>query len=115
MSETYKLSELSPDWKKAGIYKINFPNGKYYIGLSNNIRRRMLEHNRRYISEEYPLYKAIKKYNTIEEFEILEEIDPDNIKLLAEREIYWIEYYNSTDKNKGYNISSGGDCYHLVG
>ena len=75
----------------------------------------MLEHNRRYISEEYLLYKAIKKYGTIEEFEILEEIDPDNTKLLAEKEIYWIEYYNSTDKNKGYNISSGGDCYHLVG
>lgn len=111
----YKLSELNPNWKKAGIYKINFPNGKCYIGLSNNIRRRMLEHNRRYISEKYPLYKAIKKYGAIEKFEILEEIDPDNTELLAEREIYWIEYYNSTDRDKGYNISSGGDCYHLVG
>lgn len=28
----------------AGIYKINFPNGKCYIGLSNNILRRMKEH-----------------------------------------------------------------------
>ena len=32
--------------KVAGIYKINFPNNKCYIGLSNNIPRRMKEHNR---------------------------------------------------------------------
>lgn len=29
----------------SGIYKINFPNGKSYIGLSNNILRRIKEHN----------------------------------------------------------------------
>lgn len=29
----------------SGIYKINFPNGKSYIGLSNNIARRLKEHN----------------------------------------------------------------------
>lgn len=35
------------DLKKSmmGIYKITFPNNKIYIGLSNNIRRRMWEHN----------------------------------------------------------------------
>lgn len=37
------LKEL-PD-KVCGIYKITFPNGKVYIGQSNNIRRRMYEHN----------------------------------------------------------------------
>ena len=29
----------------SGIYKINFPNGKSYIGLSNNIERRINEVN----------------------------------------------------------------------
>lgn len=28
-----------------GIYLISFPNGKIYIGLSNNIKRRIKEHN----------------------------------------------------------------------
>ena len=37
------------------------------------------------------------------------------MKKLAEREIYWIDYYDSTNKNKGYNVSLGGDCYHLGG
>ena len=30
----------------SGIYKIDFPNGKSYIGQSQNIYRRILEHNR---------------------------------------------------------------------
>lgn len=29
---------------------------------------------------------------------------------LDEREIYWIDYYDSL--NNGYNIIHGGDCYH---
>lgn len=29
----------------SGIYLISFPNGKIYIGLSNNIKRRIKEHN----------------------------------------------------------------------
>lgn len=27
---------------------------------------------------------------------------------LADREIYWIKYYDATNPNKGYNVSSGG-------
>ena len=44
----------------AGIYKINFPNGKSYIGLSNNIPRRIKEHNKD--SRQPVLYAAIQKY-----------------------------------------------------
>lgn len=32
----------------------------------------------------------------------------DNRTLLNQREIYWIEYYDSTNKDKGYNITKGG-------
>ena len=38
MANTFNLFNCP---KVAGIYKINFPNGKCYIGLSNNIPRRM--------------------------------------------------------------------------
>ena len=38
-----KLSELKNGVQ--GIYKLNYPNGKIYIGQSNDIKRRMYEHN----------------------------------------------------------------------
>ena len=40
-----KMNELSITTRYSGIYKINFPNQKVYIGLSNHFYRRMLEHN----------------------------------------------------------------------
>ena len=92
----------------SGIYKITFPNNKIYIGLSNNMYRRMLEHNTDFRNN-LPIEKAIQKYGKITEFEIIELIDPSNRQLMIEKEKYWINYYNSTDKNIGYNISQGGD------
>lgn len=94
--------------KLSGIYKINFPNGKSYIGKAVDIRSRIKEHN--YDKRQPILYNAIKKYwnNNITEFEILEKIS-DRLKL-KEREIYWIKYYNTfEDKEKGYNLTPGGD------
>ena len=38
-----KIKDLEPNTQ--GIYKIDFPNGKIYIGLSIDIKRRMSEHN----------------------------------------------------------------------
>lgn len=43
-------------------------------------------------------------------FEILEECPKEQ---LDDREIYWIEYYHSTDKAKGYNVSKGGKGFSL--
>lgn len=37
---------------------------------------------------------------------LIEECDNS---LLNEREIYWIHYYNTTDKTIGYNMTIGGD------
>lgn len=43
MGEIIKRENLSKRHDiKSGIYKINFPNGKYYIGLSRNIGARVL-------------------------------------------------------------------------
>lgn len=110
MGKIYKLSELDSNNQLSGIYKINFPNGKYYIGLSTNIKNRIKQHNKDYNVETHlPLYHAIAKYGKISEFELLEKIDKDNIDLMKERERYWISYYDSTNKDKGYNISPGGD------
>lgn len=40
-----KMENSSLKEVHSGVYKINFPNGKSYIGISNNMYRRMLEHN----------------------------------------------------------------------
>lgn len=88
-----------------GIYRItNIIDNKCYIGKSLNIEGRINDHKINRRSNKH-LQNAIKKYG-IENFtfEILEECTKDNY---SEREIYWIEYYDSM--NNGYNETSGGE------
>lgn len=91
----------------SGIYKINFPNGKCYIGKAVDIKRRIKEHN--YDKKQSILYGAVTKYwnNDITEFEILEEVS-DRTKL-TEKEKYYINLYQTNNKEKGYNLTDGGD------
>lgn len=83
-----------------GIYIItNNINGKQYIGQSNNIKRRFMEH--RCVKNDYPVSKAFKKYGRENfTFDILEECSIDEID---EKEIKWIK-----DLKPRYNISKGG-------
>ena len=86
-----------------GIYKITkIENGKSYIGQSNDIERRFNEH---IAKNDIPIDMAISKYGSKAfKFEVLEECE---LNKLDEREIYWIEYYN-TFKGFGYNCNPGG-------
>lgn len=91
------------------IYKIQFPNGKVYIGQSVNYKNRWREHLREAAGgNDLKIYRAMRKYNiTIEAFSIIE----DNITSQDEansKEIYYIQEFNSI-KN-GYNITEGGQC-----
>ena len=86
-----------------GIYKITKKsNGKSYIGQSNDIERRLIEHK---YKTDIPVELAIQKYG-IEAFdyEIIEEC---SLEQLDEREKYWIAHYN-TFKGFGYNCNEGG-------
>ena len=89
-----------------GIYAFhNLKTGKYYIGQSKNIRKRLLKHLQHVKNKwNYPLYDSINKYG-FENFEflILEETTEENLDI---REKYWIEYYKSFEN--GYNLTSGG-------
>lgn len=96
----------------SGIYLLTFSNGKIYIGLSNNIKRRIKEHN--FDSRQPVLFSAIKKYGRIYEFDILEEIECQNRELLLNKEIEYIAKYNSNDKNFGYNLTPGGNSYMKI-
>lgn len=91
------------------IYKIQFPNGKVYIGQSVNYKNRWREHLREAArGNDLKIYRAMRKYNiTIEAFSIIE----NNITSQDEansKEIYYIQEFNSI-KN-GYNITEGGQC-----
>ena len=102
-----KISEINR--KIIGIYKINFPNKKNYIGLSNDIGRRISEHF--YKDSHLPCHKAIRKYFlSLEEidFDILEEIKEEDYLLLSQKEKYWINYYDTCNKENGYNLTKGG-------
>ena len=91
-----------------GIYKItNKINKKIYIGQSKDIEYRWKDHKRRFKNQKTPIQKAIYKYGIDNfSFEVLKEC---SIDCLNDLEIYYIQLYNSTDKNIGYNITSGGD------
>lgn len=94
------------------VYKItNNINNCIYIGITNNFQRRMREHKNNAENFDYKykskLYNAIRKYG-MENFnaEIIEVVD--NREQLEEREKYWIEFYDSTNHDLGYNITKGG-------
>lgn len=103
-----KMQESSLKDVYSGVYKITFPNNKVYIGISNNMYRRMLEHNTDFRNN-LPIEHAIQKYGPITEFEILELIKPEDKCKMREREKYWINYFNANHKDFGYNVSEGGD------
>lgn len=89
------------------IYKItNKINNKVYIGQSKDVHRRFLEHINGKKNGTSVIHNAIEKYG-VENFEI-ETIEKD-IENYNEREKYWIDYYNSTDRRFGYNILEGGE------
>lgn len=88
------------------IYKItNSINDRLYIGQTQNtIAERWKGHKKSAVNSTAPLYLAMRKYG-VENFsiQVIEECDDE---LLNEREIYWIEYYDSY--HNGYNATMGG-------
>ena len=94
-----------------GIYKItNQINNKVYVGQSSCIERRWAEHLYYSENEQTLLQRAFKKYGiTNFKFEVLEECEPQN---LNEREIYWINFYNSFEN--GYNMTPGGENHSHI-
>lgn len=84
----------------SGIYKItNKDNGKIYIGQSTNLYNRIRAHKK----GEFNGNSKMKEDEGDFEIDIVEKC---SIEKLDEREIYWINYYNSIEK--GYNIYKGG-------
>ena len=93
-----------------GIYKItNKINNKIYIGQSVNIEQRFYTHCSDALTKTDNNYfhNAIRKYGK-ENFYI-EIIEECSVEELNDKEVYWINKYNSTDSSIGYNSTLGGE------
>lgn len=99
--------------KICGIYKISFPNNKVYIGQSVDIYKRYKEHYRYSHPEKYspynkkslPVHSAMAKYEGDYFLEVLEECDRNQ---LDDKERKWIRFYQSNNREYGYNVAYGG-------
>ena len=99
------------------IYKItNTYNNKVYIGKTiQKVQRRFKQHISNALKNDYRLrhihlYSAIREHGP-ERFkvEVIESMTVPNAKDLNDRESYWITLYDSTNPEKGYNLTGGGD------
>lgn len=98
-------------WRTCGIYKItNTINNKSYIGKSVNIESRIISHKsqlkrvfRSKDTNRY-LYASVLKYGLKNfTFEIIEILDKDE-NLLKTRELFWMDYYGTCNRDFGYNL-----------
>jgi len=93
------------------IYKIkNIIDEKVYIGQTSNFKVRLRNHvselKRNKHGNEY-LQNAVNKFginNFL--FEILEQCNENNVDF---KERYWMDFYDSCNRNKGYNLIYGGN------
>ena len=94
------------------IYKIIFPNGKHYIGLTTtSLEQRQKEHKKtaKY-GDTKCLYNALRKYEMIYTFELIEIDTADTLEELCKKEIDYVIEYNSYYLNgNGYNMTYGGE------
>jgi group I intron endonuclease len=96
---------------ESGIYKItNIQTNHVYIGQSVVVKRRLRRHTQQLrdgIHENSYLLRHYNKYGKDNfTFEIIEYCSLDEMDM---RECYWIDYYDSMNRAKGYNLESGGN------
>lgn len=93
------------------IYKItNKINDKIYIGQTNNFKRRIKQHTKEKFSRISLIKRAVEKYGK-ENFEVIILFKHENKDLINFAEEFFIRYFNSTQREFGYNIKLGGDNY----
>ena len=88
------------------VYKHTAPNGKCYIGITNQTLERRSRGGKGYVGS-VAFYNAILKYGWDNfSHEILESgLTPQEA---SEKEKYYIKLYHSLNTDNGYNIESGG-------
>lgn len=99
--------------KKYVVYKItNTINNKIYIGMTGDLKTRWSGNGRQYKpfnnDTHRPFWNAINKYGW-DNFQ--KEVIEDNLTFdeAIEGEIFYIAFFNATNKDIGYNVSPGGN------
>lgn len=94
---------------KGFIYIIrNTINNKVYIGQTRvSIELRWKEHLRHAKTGDQVINRAMNKYG-VDKFYI-ETLEICDLDVIDQREIYYIELYDATNKSLGYNVSIGGN------
>jgi group I intron endonuclease len=87
------------------IYKIvNLKTGKIYIGKCKD----SLKKSAHYLGSGLIIKHAVNRYGKANFKKIILE-RCSSLRELDSREIYWIQRYDATNKNTGYNIAAGGE------
>lgn len=91
------------------IYKFtNLINGKVYIGQTRKmLRERLSGHIYEMKNNPNYFHKALLKYG-LSNFDISVIEICENPEDLDGLEVYWISYYNATNRENGYNLTKGG-------
>ena len=92
---------------KSGIYKIENPTGKIYVGQSLNVKTRLRQYEKLVnCKEQRLLFNSFLKYGVYNhKFSIIEFCEPS---VLNERESYYFEVYNCLNRQRGLNIRNAG-------
>jgi group I intron endonuclease len=97
---------ISPDMKHSGVYLIvNLYNQKYYIGSARNLASRKRNHFNELSRGVHRNTHLQRSYNSNPQsllMVLVEEVD--EITLLTQREQWWMDELNVTDKTICYNV-----------
>jgi group I intron endonuclease len=96
---------------KPGIYKINSPTGRVYIGQSVDVKNRHKSYKRSsHVKRQRALYNSFEKYGEeAHTFEVLVYCDPNDLNAL---ETFYVSLYEANIT--GLNLTSGGDSDYKV-
>ena len=109
-----QITKIDTSTVEGFIYKAeNTVNGKIYVGVTNNLKRRKYLHKSQTKkgSSTY-FHRALRKYgNDNFSWEIVD--SSSDYKIAAtELEPHYIKKFKSNNPKFGYNLSSGGDSFH---
>lgn len=92
------------------IYRVTSPSGKVYIGkTSQGLAKRRYDHE--WLAKKKPntpFAKAILKYGDTMVWEVVES-NIEGLERANQRERHWISTLDTTNPDKGYNLTVGGD------
>lgn len=101
------MKGIRADWKKSGIYCITCTiNNKKYIGYSSNIYRRINLHKSHLIKNDtrHINQYLIDDWNTFGKDSFVYSVLEYTTENLKDKELYYIELYNTIDREIGYNL-----------